>query len=218
MDRSRRRGAALERPGGGARGWRGGAGRLGLSLAVALYAGGCTCGGGGDEAPPGTGDQAASADQAGAAPAACVAFCRRANQCAREGGRPLPDGAEPCDRACAPGALYRRAPPTVWACADRPCGPAFADCSREGLLAAMRSSKTPVFPPTCLGLCHRLAWCAERTGQPGPVAEDDCRVACSDGGSLAEVPPAAHACANTPCGADLARCLEDARPPARDPG
>lgn len=199
----------------GRRGWF----RRGLLAAAicGLFAGGaltaCTCDAGEDASSddPSAGAVPSAEDL----PAACLAFCARANQCATEQGRPLPEGAAPCEAACDVGGLYRRAPPEVWACASRDCGPAFGSCAETGLLRSMRASETPVFPTSCIGLCNRLDWCAERIGRPSP-ATGDCERACGAGGLLAVLPRETMRCANSPCGAEMGRCLAGAGAPAED--
>lgn len=77
----------------------------------------------------------------------------------------------------------------------------------RAMMDHMRQSEVAVFPPTCVGLCNKVGWCAARTGEaPGP-GTDDCEAACAEGGAYAEVPRREHGCALANC-EDLAECRQ----------
>ncbi|MCS6799515.1 MAG: hypothetical protein NZ898_13495 [Myxococcota bacterium] len=137
----------------------------------------------------------------------CLRFCERANECAARENRPTRD----CARDCLPGGVHAAAPEALWACADQPCGPAFARCTLDEVLRSMRASDVPVFPPLCEGLCHRLAWCAERLGRPTPPWATDCERSCREP-PWSTLPEPALACAGVDCGQPLRRCIERTAP------
>ncbi len=96
----------------------------------------------------------------------CEAFCEKANECARQAGREVPEEAADCEQSCQPGGIHRQAPASIHACASEPCGPAFMACSQRAMLAEMRDRDIAVFPPVCQGLCEKSAWCS----RPHPSA------------------------------------------------
>ncbi len=138
--------------------------------------------------------------------AGCVAFCEKSLECAEREGRPIPPGAGDCEASCRPGGTHHAAPPAVWACADEPCGRAFAACSMRGMMEHMRESEVAVFPRSCEGLCNKAAWCAERTGEPRGPGEDDCEAACAPGGPYADLAPNVFRCVDVACGEQLRAC------------
>jgi len=156
----------------------------------------------GDVPPPETRLPSASGDL----PEACLAFCRKSLECAEAGGHPIPDEARDCNVSCAEEGIHRMAPPSVWECADRPCGTAFQSCSVQAMMEHQRQGELGAFPMTCEGLCNKAAWCAERTGaDPGP-GEDDCAAACRPGGAYAGVRPGEFRCVEAACGAPFQGC------------
>lgn len=164
----------------------------------------------GDVPPPDT--RLPSAAQG--VPAACVAFCRKSIECAEAGGHPIPDDARDCDVSCAPGGVHRVAPPSVWDCADRPCGTAFQSCAVQAMMQHERHSEIGAFPMTCQGLCNKAAWCTERTGaEPGP-GEDDCAAACRPGGAYADVTQNELRCVEAACGRPFQSCRAAGGPQA----
>ena len=159
--------------------------------------------------------------QAGDAPPRCLAFCRRSLECAQAAGRPVPPGASDCDASCASGGTHRSAPEAVWDCADAPCGTAFEGCAMQAMMQHMRRSEVAVFPITCVGLCNKAAWCAERTGGAAGPGGEDCEAACRAGGAYAGVEPREFRCAEAPCGAAFVSCRQSGGPrnePPRVPG
>lgn len=158
---------------------------------------------------------------AGAAAPGCIAFCQRSIECAEAEGRPVPPEARDCEQSCGPGGMHHAAPPGVWDCADSPCGTAFQSCSMQAMMQHMRRSEVAVFPMTCEGLCNKMAWCAERTGQTLGAAEQDCTAACAPGGAYAAVRPRELRCVEAACGAELVNCRAAGGPanePPRAPG
>ena len=145
----------------------------------------------------------------------CLRFCQHANGCAVRAGRRVPPAAADCARACAPGGPHAAAPPEVWACADQSCGEPFESCSLGAMMAHMRGQAVGVFPPICVGLCNKAAFCAERQGRPLGPAEQDCETACRPGGVYAAVAERELLCVHEPCGPPFARCRE-AGGPAED--
>jgi hypothetical protein len=142
----------------------------------------------------------------------CERFCEKANECARAAGREVPAEAADCERSCAPGGVHRQAPAAIHACASETCGPAFMQCSQRAMIDHMRGRDVAVFPPQCVGLCEKSAWCHRRAGQDPAPGEDDCEAACQPGGAFAEVTDREVLCVHQPCGAPFATCRQEGGP------
>lgn len=149
---------------------------------------------------------------AGDIPRACLDYCNKSLECAEAGGHPIPEGARDCEESCAPDGIHRVAPPSVWACADRPCGTAFQSCSVQAMMEHQRGSEIGAFPMTCEGLCNKAAWCAERTGAGEAPGLDDCAAACRPGGAFADVPEGELRCVEAACGVPFDRCRQAGGP------
>lgn len=142
----------------------------------------------------------------------CEAFCEHSNRCAREAGRRLPTAAQNCAESCGADGLYAATPPAVFGCREAACGEPFQRCTMAGMMAHMRESEVGVFPPSCEGLCHKAARCAERTGRPEPEGTGDCQASCRSG-VYADVQDREFLCVHAECGEPFDRCRADQGPP-----